>query len=211
MDLMHGLILVTVVHLLAAASPGPDFVMVSQLTLTKGRKAGLLCSIGIALGLGVHITYSAFGLATVIAGSAYLLTILKWVGGSYLIYLGIKGLRSKPGGLDVQAAPCAPMESPRKMIGRGFICNTFNPKAPIYFVSLFTVVLSPDMPVTHLLVYGVWIIILQFLWFSFVATVLGSGPVARRFNRVGHYIDRVSGGVMIALGIKVISSEAAKG
>ena len=55
MDLYQGLILITSIHLLAAAAPGPDFVLVSQQTLSNGKRAGLLCSLGIALGLSVHI------------------------------------------------------------------------------------------------------------------------------------------------------------
>ena len=70
MDLWHGLVLITSIHLLAAASPGPDFILVSQQTISNGKKAGLLCSVGIALGLSIHILYSAFGLAAIIANLA---------------------------------------------------------------------------------------------------------------------------------------------
>ena len=85
MEFWHGFLLITSVHLLAAASPGPDFVLVSQQTLAKGRRTGLICSFGITLGLAVHIIYSVLGLATVIAHSQPLLTAIKWLGGSYLI------------------------------------------------------------------------------------------------------------------------------
>ena len=71
MDFFQGLMLLTVVHLLAAASPGPDFVMVTQQTLTNGRNAGLLVSFGIALGLSVHILYSSLGLAEIARATGY--------------------------------------------------------------------------------------------------------------------------------------------
>ena len=58
MHLYQGLLIITSIHLLAAAAPGPDFVLVSQQTLANGKRAGLLCSLGIALGLSVHIIYS---------------------------------------------------------------------------------------------------------------------------------------------------------
>lgn len=206
MEFMHGLLVVTVVHLLAAASPGPDFVMVTQQTLSNGKKAGVLCSLGIALGLCVHITYSALGLAAVIASSLTALWVIKLLGGSYLIYLGIRGLRAKPGPIDGQCAGELRTTSAAKTIGTGFLCNALNPKAPIYFVALFTVVLSPSMPLRTLIAYGVWIMILQFAWFSLVATLLSSPPVSRRFRKFGHVIDRVFGGAMIALGVKVLAS-----
>lgn len=96
MEFWHGFLLITGVHLLAAASPGPDFVLVSQQTLSKGRRTGLICSLGITFGLGIHIIYSVLGLATVIAHSQPLLTTIKWLGGGYLMYLGWQGIQAKP-------------------------------------------------------------------------------------------------------------------
>ena len=93
MDLYQGLLLITSIHLLAAATPGPDFVLVSQQTLSNGKRGRLLCSLGIALGLSIHILYSSLGLAAIIANSSSALWAIKLLGGGYLIYLGIGGLR----------------------------------------------------------------------------------------------------------------------
>lgn len=205
MDLIQGLLLVTVIHTLAAASPGPDFVLVSQQTLANGRKAGLLCSLGISLGLSIHIVYSALGLATVIANSANLLWVIKILGGSYLVFLGVKGLRAKSakGEMNVKVVK---KKSSFKYVSTGFICNALNPKAPIYFVSLFTLVLSPEMPIVQLAIYGAWIMLIQLGWFSLVALLLSYPVINSTFRRAGHWIDRLLGGVMVLLGIKVIIS-----
>jgi RhtB (resistance to homoserine/threonine) family protein len=207
MDIVHGLVVLTVVHTLAAASPGPDFVFVSQQTLAGGRRTGLLCSLGIALGLSVHIGYSAFGLATLIAHSADLLWWVKILGGSYLIYLGLRGLRAKAlAGSRVPVVQGAP-RSALRTVGAGFLCNALNPKAPIYFLSLFTLVLSPDMPLFQLAIFGLWIMFIQLAWFSFVVLVLSIPSINSRFQRAGHWIDRVLGGAMVLLGIKVLLSK----
>lgn len=205
MELFHGLLLVTVIHTLAAASPGPDFVLVSQQTLANGKKAGLLCSLGISLGLSIHIVYSVFGLATVIANSSDLLWIIKILGGSYLVFLGWKGVRAKPARTQAGSRPIR-KHSSMKYIGTGFVCNALNPKAPIYFVSLFTLVLSPEMPIYQLAVYGVWIMFIQLAWFSLLASLLAYPAVNSMFRRAGHWLDRILGGVMMLLGIKVIIS-----
>jgi RhtB (resistance to homoserine/threonine) family protein len=194
---------------LAAAAPGPDFLMVTQQTLSNGKKAGLFCSFGIALGLSVHITYSAFGLAAVIANSVNALLVIKMLGGSYLIYLGIKGVRSRPKKLENIPSAEIKAGSSLKSIGIGFFCNALNPKAPIYFVSLFTIVLSPNMPLHVIVIYGLWIMFLQFTWFAFVATILATPLISKRFRRFGHYVDRMMGGAMILLGVKVITSRTA--
>ncbi|MDB2533914.1 LysE family transporter [Porticoccaceae bacterium] len=204
MDLAQGLIIITSVHLLAAASPGPDFVLVSQQTLSNGKRAGLLCSIGIALGLSVHILYSAFGLAAVIANSSSALWLIKLLGGTYLIYLGINGLRAKA--RSGEATTAVANQTALKTIGLGFLCNALNPKAPIYFISLFTIVLSQNTPAQHLLIYGIWMMVLQFAWFSFLTLLLSRPMVTDRFQALGHWIDRVAGGAMLLLGIKVLVS-----
>lgn len=208
MELIQGLILISSIHLLAAASPGPDFVLVSQQTLSNGKKAGLMCSIGIALGLSIHITYSAFGLATVIANSSSALWAIKILGGGYLIYLGIKGLKAKPANTSESTVTTPKKYSAKKSIGVGFLCNALNPKAPIYFVSLFTVVLSPDMPLYQIAIYGAWIMVIQFAWFSLLVGILSRPSINLRFKKYGHWIDRVLGGAMVALGIKVIVSRS---
>ncbi|WP_459944814.1 LysE family translocator [Desulfocastanea catecholica] len=207
MDIVHGLLVLTVVHTLAAASPGPDFVFVSQQTLTHGKRTGLLCSLGIALGLLVHIAYSAFGLAAIVAHSSQLLWWVKILGGSYLIYLGTKGLRSKASPEKNLPRVKRPVGSVLQTIGSGFLCNALNPKAPIYFLSLFTLVLSPDMPLYQIAIFGIWIMLIQLCWFSFVVLVLSIPAVNTRFQRAGHWIDRLLGGAMVLLGIKVLMSK----
>lgn len=208
MDIVHGLLVLTVVHTLAAASPGPDFVFVSQQTLANGKRTGLLCSLGIALGLSVHIAYSAFGLAAIVAHSSELLWWVKILGGSYLMYLGVKGLRVKASaGREVKGVKTSPRSS-LKTIGAGFLCNALNPKAPIYFLSLFTLVLAPDMPLYQIAIFGLWIMFIQLCWFSFVVMVLSIPSVNRRFQKAGHWIDRLLGGAMVLLGIKVLLSRA---
>jgi threonine efflux protein len=204
MQFWHGFAVITVVHLLAAASPGPDFAFVMRQSLVYGRKAGLLASVGIALGLAIHIVYSAAGLAAVIAHSAKWMTVLKLVGGCYLLYLGVRGLLSKP-------APVTKTEvrtvsgQPWRLIAGGFLCNAFNPKAPIYFLALFTVVLSPDLPTSWLVIYGAWLMILQCLWFSLVATAFAHHVVRDRLLSLRHWIDRTFGLAMVLLGLRVLT------
>ena len=209
MDLIQGLLLITSIHLLAAASPGPDFVLVSQQTLSNGKQSGFMVSIGIALGLSVHIIYSALGLAAVIANSATALWTIKIIGGCYLLYLGSQGLRAKAASsVDLMNNEKSPIKhSHLKAIAKGFLCNALNPKAPIYFVALFTVVLSPNLPTLHLFIYGIWMMILQLLWFSTVVALLSKPSVNANFQRCGHWIDRVLGGAMIVMGLKILTSK----
>ena len=207
MQFWQGFAVITIVHLLAAASPGPDFAFVTRQSLVHGRRAGLLASIGIALGLAVHIGYSAAGLAAVIAHSTQWMFAIRIAGGYYLIYLGVRALFSRAGGAPLDPASTV-VDRPWRLIAGGFLCNAFNPKAPIYFLALFTVVLSPDLPGSWLAIYGAWLMILQWLWFSLVATLFAHRAVRDRLIALRHWIDRVFGVAMIALGLRVVLSRS---
>ena len=198
-------------HLLAAASPGPDFVLVTRQSLLLGRNAGLLASLGIALGLSIHIAYSAAGLAALVAHSAQWMIMIKLIGGAYLIYLGIKGLSTrKAGRVSSSTTGDISTVSAAQQVLAGFLCNVFNPKAPIYFLALFTLVLSPSLPALHLLIYGLWLMLLQFLWFSLVATVFTYGRMRERLLGIRHWIDRVFGAALVVLGVRVLMSSHVK-
>lgn len=217
MEFWQGLLVLSVVHWLAAAAPGPDFALVTQQTLAHGRKQGIACSAGITLGLTVHIAYSILGLAALIASSTQLLWWIKVLGGLYLIYLGIRGLLASSksrsmadrvaGDVSVSAELAdsdISLGDLRKSFTRGVLCNVLNPKAPIYFVALFTVVLSPELPLYQLLAYAVVMMVIQFIWFSTLVVLLSSAPVSRRLSNSAHWIERVLGAAMIGLGVKVL-------
>ncbi len=209
MEFWHGFITLTVIHLLAAASPGPDFALVSRQALLQGRRAGLWVSLGIALGLGIHIAYSAAGLATLIAHSTMWMSAIKLIGGSYLLYLGYQGIRAKSQSGVITNEPAVIMDvAAHRLVGKGFLCNALNPKAPIYFLSLFTIVLSPNLPASTLVVYGVWIMLLQLFWFSLITLFFSQPTIRRRFLAISHWIDRVFGVAMVGLGLKVLLSKS---
>ncbi len=209
MEFWHGFITLTVIHLLAAASPGPDFALVSRQALLQGRRAGLWVSLGIALGLGIHIAYSAAGLATLIAHSTMWMNAIKLIGGSYLLYLGYQGIRAKAQSGIIANEPAVIMDvAAHHLVGKGFLCNALNPKAPIYFLSLFTIVLSPNLPSSTLVIYGVWIMLLQLFWFSLITLFFSQPTIRRRFLAISHWIDRVFGVAMVGLGLKVLLSKS---
>jgi threonine efflux protein len=207
MNFWQGFTIVTFVHLLAAASPGPDFALVTRQSLLYGRQAGVLTSLGISLGLAIHILYSTAGLAVVVAHSVEWMVVVKLAGGSYLIYLGIKGLRAKQQQADgPQENLPATQDSSLRLISTGFFCNALNPKAPVYFLSLFTVILSPEIPLANLAIYGIWIMLLQMLWFTTLACFFTNPAIRQRVVKLGHWIDRTFGMVMLVLGLQVLNS-----
>jgi len=206
MDLAHGLLTLTSIHLLATASPGPEFMLISRESLSHGRKAGFNCLIGTMLGLLIHLGYSAFGFAALIASSPAALWWIRVLGGGYLIYLGISAFKARPGGASKEMTKEIGAVSSMGRVKQGFLCDLLNPKAPIYYISLFTFFLAPNMPGYQIAIYGAWILMIHFTWFSLVVLLLSHPTINLKFRSISHWIDRVLGGAMVAIGLKVLTT-----
>jgi len=196
---------VALLHLLAVISPGPDFAVVSKNSLVYSRKAGIFCSIGVGLGILIHVTYSLIGIGFIISRSILLFSIIKYLGAGYLIYIGYKSIKSKKN-LMANQVKIKKQVSPWQSFKTGFLTNALNPKATLFFLSLFTLVIKTSTPLWLKLIYGAEMSIVTFLWFSIVAIILSHQSVKRRFFGVQHHVERFMGAVLIALGIKVALS-----
>lgn len=199
------LLMIVVLHLVAVAIPGPDFVCVSQASIWRGKLAGVKAALGISLGLLVHIIAGVFGLVALMA-SPIAFTITKVIGGAYLLYLGVTSLRSKA----AFSSEMTQIEVDNSM-SKGFWCNVLNPKVPLYFLSVFTVVIPVNTSQTEVLIIGALLMLLTFLWFSFVAIVFANPMVQQQFRRMGHWLDRVVGVLFVGFGLKVLLSSSPLG
>lgn len=200
--------LMAAVHLVAMASPGPDFAIVVRQSVGYGRKVATWTSIGIGAGILLHVAYSLLGIGVLIAHSIVLFSVLKIAGACYLVFIGIKALRARPappgesvGGEFVRTMPAG------RAFRTGFLTNALNPKVTLFFLSLFTVVIRPETPVPVQAGYGLYMSVSTMLWFSMLSQVLGNGAVRGSFHRFGHWVERVTGVLLIALGLRLAFSK----
>jgi RhtB (resistance to homoserine/threonine) family protein len=211
--LIEWFMIVTVV-LLAAISPGPDFVMTVRNTVCYGRRAGIVTAIGFGLAICVHVFYCMIGIAAVISQSILLFTILKYLGAAYLVYLGVQALKSTGYSQDISIAPlqkhAGKTIADRVVLRQGFLTNLLNPKATLFFLSLYTQVLDPGTPIAVQLVYGATAAVVVPLWFSCVALFLSDRRVKNAFLHFSKWIDRICGGCLVALGLKLAVTETAR-
>ncbi len=194
------------IHLLAVMSPGPDFAMVMRNSLVYSRRTGILAATGLGLGILLHVTYSLLGIGLIISQSILLFNTIKLLGAAYLIYIGVKSLLSKRAGPSDETivGPSSQKDiSSLAAVRLGFLTNALNPKATLFFLALFTQVISPSTPLSMKLLYGAEMSIATFAWFAFVATVLTHKRVSNIFTGVRQQIERVFGVILVALGIKV--------
>lgn len=186
-------------------SPGPDFVMVAKNSISISRKAGLYTSIGLGFGISIHVLYSLIGIGLIISKSILLYSIIKYLGAAYLLYIGIKALRAQKSDILIETHGAQDI-TPLKAIRIGFLTNVLNPKATLFFLSLFTLVINPETSIGIQILYGLEMCLMTTIWFSLVSLFLSQDKVKRQFLRIGHYFERVMGGILIALGIKVALS-----
>jgi len=197
---------VAVAHLLAVASPGPDFAMVVRQSIAHGRRAAVWTSIGIGSAILLHVTYSLLGIGILLRSSHSAFTAAKYAGAAYLAWIGAKAIASRPR-RELSAAPAGaeaelsrPAEpAPREAWMTGFLTNALNPKATLFFVSLFAAVIDPATPKVIQGAYGVWMSAMTMLWFCMVSVFFTREQVRRAFLRTGHWIDRAMGAVLVAL------------
>ncbi len=189
---------VALAHALAVASPGPDFAIVLRQSLRHGRRAAIWTSVGIGCGLSVHIAYSLLGLGFLLKDSPRALFVMKCLGAAYLAWIGVQALRSRPRSGDIDlAGTAAAGPSDRAAWTTGFLVNMLNPKAALFFISLFPLAVSPQTPRWMQAGYGAWMLVTTMGWFAFVSVAFTRPEVRAAFLRHGHWIDRGLGVVFL--------------
>lgn len=195
----------------AIVSPGADLAMVMRQSIVQGRKAAIVTSFGIGVSLLFHVSYTILGLGLIISKSILLFNIVKWCGVAYLIYLGIKALRAgavdmNEGSYDAQKP--AVRQTATKAFLLGFAANALNPKPVFFFLSVFATVVSLQTPSLVKFGYGIVMALALILWFVGVSYFMTTPRMRAAFGRASKWIDRTSGVVFIALGLKLATEKA---
>ena len=196
------------VFLVAAVTPGADFACVLRESVMHGRRSGIAAAIGVGSAILVHVAYTVLGIGFVVAHSVVAFTIVKWAGAAYLVWLGVKSLRAPPPVLPDPAGQDPARREPavrplRRSLAVGALTNLLNPKATLFFVSLFSTIVSPTTPIAMQFGYGLAMAAMLAGWFTLVALFLTTPPARAAFVRAGRWINRATGLVLIGLGVRI--------
>jgi RhtB (resistance to homoserine/threonine) family protein len=195
---------VAFLNLLAVISPGPDFIIVVRNSLCYSRRAGIFTSLGISTALCVHLFYCAAGIGYIISASVVLFTILKLMGALYLIFLGVSSCIAKGSRIDLTEERMGTDLTRLKAFRIGFLTNVLNPKATLFLLSLFTLVIGNSTPVYIILTISAIIILTAFTWFTIVSIFLAQQNIQTVFLKYEQVINRTLGGFLIFLGVKIL-------
>jgi RhtB (resistance to homoserine/threonine) family protein len=196
-------ITIAVAHLFAVASPGPDFAVVTRQSVMAGTRAGIWTSFGVGTGILVHVSYCILGVALLLTQSEQLFNGMKYVAAAYLAFLGIQSLRESMRPVQAINSDADIAVRPGKAFWSGFLTNGLNPKATLFFLALFTVVIDIDTPTSIQIAYGLYLALATFAWFALLSTVLGRQQVREFMLRAGVWFERGMGIVLILLAVQI--------
>ena len=183
--------------------PGQDMVLVVSRGIAQGAKAGIVSALGVSIGLLGHTVLAAFGLGALLMASEIIFTILKYLGASYLVYLGIRLIFRQSNEFEIDN-PSA--KTFKKLFLEGSLSNMSNPKVTIFYFAFLPQFISADIPhpTYYLLLLGISFSLLTFLvkapvgYFAGIASArIRSRPIVIKL------INRISGTVLIGLGVKL--------
>jgi threonine efflux protein len=202
-SLLTALASLAVMHLLAAATPGPSIAMVSYVA-GRSRRAGLLAAAGIVTGSLAWVVLCLLGVGAVLMQAGAVYQALRLVGALYLVYLGIRMLRAaarpaSDGGATLSRLP-AMVRHPFVL---GVMTTFSNPKSAVFWTSLFVVAVPVEAPAWFYAAVVAVILAQSSAWYGFVALALSTDAMRRVYGRIGRWIDRATGAVMVALGFRL--------
>ena len=199
------------VQLAATLSPGPAFAVTVKNALAYNRRAGVITAVGLGFGVGAHVIFVLTGLAVILSQSVIVFNIIKYAGAAYLIYIGFKGLRAKKAENadepQTDTQPHYKTMSDLKALQIGFLTNLLNPKAVVFFTAVFTQFIGAETSFWALIMFGLTAVAIEMGWFATLSTILTTPQVKARFTSFAHWIDRVCGGLLMALGIRLALSK----
>ena len=200
-------LIVASVHFVAVASPGPDFAIILRYAVRHGVKVALAASIGIGLGILIHVAYSLLGIGLLLKTTPWLFQLFSGVAAAYLAYIGVQALRSS------KSDPKQDVDQPKieqislwQSFRTGLLTNGLNPKSTLFFLALFAVIISPETPNSYKILYGVYMAVATAAWFSLLSFLLTRQKVRDFLLQKGYWFDRIMGLVLLALAMQLLFS-----
>ncbi|MER8523132.1 LysE family transporter [Mesorhizobium sp. M1005] len=203
--MQHNLwIIFTTLGLYAAiiVSPGPNFALVSRLSMSGALPSALGATLGLSLAATLYAVLSMTGLAILITRVDWLATAVQAVGGAYLIYLGLNSWFASPSRDEAVKSTGGTFWSGLHM---GTLVEMTNPKGIAFFLGLYAMAIPADAGIPLKLAVLAGGFILEMLWYGFVAVVMSTPPVQAAYKKSGGWIDRLTGTLLIGFGIKMLA------
>jgi threonine/homoserine/homoserine lactone efflux protein len=192
---------IAVAHFLALLSPGPDFFLIMQASLRLPVRYGIAICAGIAVANAIYLFVAISGLE-VVREMGWLMTLLRYLGAAYLIFLGVLLLKAPARSLGgEQVGDILAVRHLGKQFAVGFLSAILNPKNAIFYLALFTVMVSANTGLTIRCLYAVWMTLVVLIWDTTVVMVIGNRRIRTRLGRYIFWVEKISGMMLTFFGI----------
>lgn len=198
---------VILVQIVALAAPGPDFFFISQIAVSRSRKEALRAVLGVTLGVAIWASLALMGLHLLLMKMAWLQSVITVGGGLYLSWMGwkmLKAARSKSRSHNADGVVVS-----GNVFLRALFTNLANPKAIIYFGSVFSLFVGDNVSGAERIGLFVVIVAETLLWFCLVVSLFALPVMRRGYQRMTKWIDGCAGVLFIGFGLHLIFSRPA--
>lgn len=203
---MTPLLSIALIHFFALISPGPDFFFVTQSAIRQSRSHALFAALGISLSILVWSLCAIGGLHYLFQKMAWLQHVLMILGAVYLFYLGIQLFKSafSPNS-DSNTDASTPIErSYQSLLLKGFLTNMANPKALVYFSSVFAIAINTEASLFQQSSLIALVFFESLIWFAFVAFIFSAPKMNHYYQKFSKKIDGITGGIFVGFACLLI-------
>ena len=190
-------------HLFAVASPGPDFALVIRQCFRYGKRSAIWTSLGISVGILFHVSLSLIGLGLIITYQPSIFNGLKILASLYILYLGVVSIFNKSI-LHLDKKKKSSTTLYLRCFLSGLITNTLNPKAFLFFITVFTLVISPSTSQILQGIYGLYMALATFLWFAMISIIFTNKSMTSKYVYFLPWIERIMGFILVIISIQIL-------
>ncbi|CAM3989340.1 LysE family translocator [Shewanella aquimarina] len=204
-----------VIHTVALASPGPDFALVVRLAAQEHRRTAVAAALGLAVAITLHTLLSLTGVSLLIKGSPNLFMAVQLIGASYLGWMGIGAIRAAIAHWRDEAHLNAASITGRGLgAAQGFMqgvsTNLLNPKALVFFITLFSTLITPEVTLSTKVAATAMMFALSLGWFSLIALVLSHPKMQLKMKRATPMINLLTGLLFIFVAGVILTGALAR-
>lgn len=203
MDPLHSIAVTLFLFILTFFNPGANLFIVVQTTLSSGQKAGLTCSYGVVLGNAIYSGLGLFGLVTLMHESGAFFSLIKVAGGAYLLWYAVTVFRNRTQ-LNLSTDSTLPAQHALRYFRRGLISDLSNPQTILFFISIFSVTLTPQTPLWAKITLWFGIITVSLIWRIILCRTFSLTSVRRTYSRIHRVVGKVVGVLLGALAARLI-------
>ncbi|MCP3659089.1 MAG: LysE family translocator [Bacteroidetes bacterium] len=197
-----------IIQIVAIFSPGPDFTLVVRNTSISNKSTGFFTVLGITLGQAIHLIINIFGI-NIISNVPWILKLISLIGGIYISFLGISSIYNGYKDFKSRKEKFKTNEhlnyiSNIKAFKMGLFTNIFNPKAILFFISVFSTIIDKNTPTIVIILYSLEFLFIGFLCFNAIILLFSIPIIRDYFYKNKYYIELISGVIFIVIGIKLL-------